>query len=182
MLYHSFTVSLYCLCSVMRCFISSLVIINHVTNNIWCDAAPLCSSGAVRGPEQWVCKLVHNKGTGGYSKQAKRCCFKLTSNCISLIEMGNVFYASARHSFYHCISYTAISSCSQQIDCFCSCQGSSDVLRSNLTYLPRSTLHDEYNGMETMLHLSQLQWLGFNYSDRNNMTAIHQYASYISDR
>lgn len=48
-----------------------------------------------------------------------------------------------------------------------------------LFYSRRSELKDDYNGLETIFHLSQLQWLGFNYSDSNDSVAIEKYIKHI---
>ena len=58
-------------------------------------------------------------------------------------------------------------------------QSADKVLKDNKTYVPRSVLNDEYNGLKTIYHLSQLQWLGFDYSYRDNITAVQQYIDYI---
>ncbi|KAF6033070.1 GAL3ST1 [Bugula neritina] len=45
----------------------------------------------------------------------------------------------------------------------------------------RDVLYKQRNqgGVKTYLHLVQLQWLGFDYNNRNNLTAIKEYISYI---
>ena len=51
--------------------------------------------------------------------------------------------------------------------------------REDLLYKNRSVLGDHYNGQEKLLHLSQLQWLGFDYKQSRDVNAIKTYIDYI---
>ena len=61
-------------------------------------------------------------------------------------------------------------------------QNPHQVLSVNKSYTPRSALHDKYNGQKTILHLPQLQWLGFDYAQRADAGAIKQYINYITNK
>ncbi|KAF6024455.1 hypothetical protein EB796_017233 [Bugula neritina] len=61
---------------------------------------------------------------------------------------------------------------------------SPDELLKNpgLFYQKRSKLKDDYNGQKTLFHLSQLQWLGFDYNKKDNVTAMEEYIKYITSK
>ena len=54
--------------------------------------------------------------------------------------------------------------------------------RHGTFYSHRAVLGDQYNGLESIFHLSQLQWLGFDYALRDNLTAISEYIRYITPK
>lgn len=58
---------------------------------------------------------------------------------------------------------------------YCVQQTPEQLLNSSLIYTSR----DEASGIESWLHLQQLQWLGFDYEQRDNLTAITQFVSSI---
>lgn len=43
-------------------------------------------------------------------------------------------------------------------------------------------LRNDYSGVKTLFHLSQLQWLGFDYDQRNDLENIKKYVKNIVDK